>query len=219
MPPSRPVREHGGNDVKVAVIGGGAWFVGTLRTVLDSGGAFSLCLAEDDVASFIRRVGKTNPGEADPFIVILAGNCAENATGRLLQWVRRKRPGLRVIVKLGSLRANLVRDAMQGGAWGCISDDDPPETLLSVLSSVAQGRVSFPFVDFSALRDDPFEHLTRREREVLSALAQGWSNTRISARLGISENTVKYHLKLIYDKLGVANRATAVARFMQRAER
>ncbi|MCH7551568.1 MAG: response regulator transcription factor [Proteobacteria bacterium] len=108
---------------------------------------------------------------------------------------------------------------MQGGAWGCISDDDPPETLLSVLSSVAQGRVSFPFVDFSALRDDPFEHLTRREREVLSALAQGWSNTRISARLGISENTVKYHLKLIYDKLGVPNRATAVARFMQRAER
>ena len=60
--------------------------------------------------------------------------------------------------------------------------------------------------------------LTRREREVLNALAQGWSNTRISARLGISENTVKYHLKLIYDKLGVPNRATAVAQFMQRAE-
>jgi two-component system nitrate/nitrite response regulator NarP len=200
--------------VKVAVIGGSAWFVGTLRTVLDSGGAFSLCLAEDDVATFIRRVD-----EAGPDIVILAANGVENATGRLLQWVRRKRPGLRVIVKLGSLRADLVRDAMQGGAWGCISDDDPPETLLSVLSSVAQGRVSFPFVDLSALRDDPFEQLTRREREVLNALAQGWSNTRISARLGISENTVKYHLKLIYDKLGVPNRATAVAQFMQRAER
>ncbi len=208
--------------MKVAVIGGGAWFVGTLRTVLDSGGDFSLCLAEDDVPSFIRRVGKTNPGEADPLIVILAGNGAEdnpaNAASRLLQWVRRKRPGLRVIVKLSTLRANLVRDAMQGGAWGCISDDDPPETLLSVLSSVAQGRVSFPFVDLSALRDDPFEQLTRREREVLKALAQGWSNTQISARLGISENTVKYHLKLIYDKLGVPNRATAVAQFMQRAE-
>ncbi len=203
--------------MKVAVIGGGAWFVGTLHTVLDSGGDFSLCLAEDDVPSFIRRVD-----EADPEIVILAGNGGENnpgsATGRLLQWVRRKRPGLRVIVKLSSLRANLVRDAMQGGAWGCISDDDPPETLLSVLSSVAQGRVSFPFVDLSALHDDPFEQLTRREREVLNALAQGWSNTQISARLGISENTVKYHLKLIYDKLGVPNRATAVAQFMQRAE-
>ena len=197
--------------MKVAVIGGGAWFVGTLRTVLDSGGAFSLCLAEDDVPAFIRRID-----EVEPDIVILALNGSDDPMTRLLQWVRRKRPGLRVIVRLGTLRANLVRDAMQGGAWGCISDDDPPETLVNVLTSVAQGRVSFPFVDLTALRDDPFEQLTRRERDVLKALAQGWSNTQISARLGISENTVKYHLKRIYDKLGVPNRATAVAQFIQR---
>ena len=170
-------------------------------------------MAEDDVPAFIRRID-----EAEPDIVILALNGSDDPMTRLLQWVRRKRPGLRVIVKLGTLHANLVRDAMQGGAWGCISDDDPPETLVNVLTSVAQGRVSFPYVDLTALRDDPFEQLTRRERDVLKALAQGWSNTQISARLGISENTVKYHLKLIYDKLGVPNRATAVAQFMQRAE-
>jgi len=199
--------------MKVAVIGGGAWYVGTLRTVLDSGGCFSLCLAADDLTAFI-----DGADQAGPDIAILALNGSENPMPRLLHWVRRKRPGLRVIVKLGTLRANLVRDAMQGGAWGCISDDDPPETLLNVLSSVAHGRVSFPFIDLSVLRDDPFEQLTRREREVLKALAQGWSNTQISARLGISENTVKYHLKLIYDKLGVSNRATAVAQFIQRAE-
>ena len=111
----------------------------------------------------------------------------------------------------------IVRDAMQAGAWGCFSADDSPEMLLSMLTSVASGRASYPFVDFSLLKDDPFEQLTRREREVLDALSQGWSNTQISARLGISENTVKYHLKLIYGKLGVANRATAIAQFMQRA--
>lgn len=210
----------------MAVIGGGAWFVGTLRTVLDSGGAFSLCLAEEDVPSFIRHAETGNAPKGNqathPEIVIVTadsgGAAADSPTGRLLQWVRRKRPDLRVVVKLGSLRPNLVRDAMQGGAWGCITDDDPPETLVSVLTSVARGRVSFPFVDFSTLRDDPFEQLSRREREVLKALSQGWSNTQISARLGISENTVKYHLKLIYDKLGVPNRATAVAQFLQRSE-
>jgi two-component system nitrate/nitrite response regulator NarP len=52
--------------------------------------------------------------------------------------------------------------------------------------------------------------------EVLQALARGWSNMQISARLGISQNTVKYHLKLIYEKIDVPNRATAVARFMAR---
>jgi two-component system nitrate/nitrite response regulator NarP len=207
------MRDRGGKRVKVAVIGGGAWFSGTLRTVLESGGGFSLCLAVGDLPGFTAAVE-----EAGPDIVILALNGSENPMTQLLQWARRKRPGLRVIVKVGALKPNLVRNAMQGGAWGCISDDDPPEALVSVLTSVAQGRVSFPFVDLTALRDDPFEQLTRREREVLKALAQGWSNTQISSRLGISENTVKYHLKLIYDKLGVPNRATAVAQFLQRDE-
>lgn len=207
--------------MKVAVIGGGAWFVGTLRTVLEGGGGFTLCSAAGDVPEFIRRAGPNsgpNSGPDAAAIVILAESPVEAAMGRLLQWVRSKRSGIRVIVRLPALRAALVRDAMQGGAWGCITEDDPPEALVAVLSSVAQGRVSFPYVDFSALRADPFEQLTRREREVLKALAQGWSNTQISSRLGISENTVKYHLKLIYDKLGVPNRATAVAQFLQRAE-
>ena len=91
----------------------GAWFVGTLRTVLQTGGAFSLCLAEDEVASFIWRVDRTDPQVAEPRIVIVAGG----ASDQLLQWVRRKRPVLRVIVKIAALRANLVRDAIQGGAW------------------------------------------------------------------------------------------------------
>lgn len=198
--------------MRVAVIGGNAWFVGTLRAVLEHHGGFSLCLAAEDVGSFLPQ-----SGQAAPDIVILAGSAVEQEMARLLPWARR-RPEVRVVVKLASLRPGLVRDAMQGGAWGCITDDDPPETLLTVLTSVAQGRMSFPYVDFAALRDDPFEQLTRREREVLKALAEGWSNTQISARLGISENTVKYHLKLIYDKLGVQSRAGAVARFLQRAE-
>ncbi|MEM6933087.1 MAG: LuxR C-terminal-related transcriptional regulator, partial [Pseudomonadota bacterium] len=46
------------------------------------------------------------------------------------------------------------------------------------------------------------------------ALAKGWTNNQISSRLGVSENTVKYHLKLIYEKLDVQNRSMAVARYI-----
>ena len=53
-----------------------------------------------------------------------------------------------------------------------------------------------------------------RERELLAALADGWSNLQIASRIGISRNTVKYHLKNLYDKLNVNNRAMAVALFM-----
>ena len=53
--------------------------------------------------------------------------------------------------------------------------------------------------------------LTVREREILTLLADGLGNKQIAARLGISRNTVKTHLELLFDKLGVSTRAQAVA--------
>jgi DNA-binding NarL/FixJ family response regulator len=74
---------------------------------------------------------------------------------------------------------------------------------------------SLPYIDLQALTTDPFAELTSRERELLTALANGWTNLQIASRIGISRNTVKYHLKNLYDKLGVSNRAMAVALYMQ----
>jgi two-component system nitrate/nitrite response regulator NarL len=58
--------------------------------------------------------------------------------------------------------------------------------------------------------------LTIREREVLALLADGLANKQIAARLGISKNTVKTHLELLFDKLGVSSRAEAVATGVRR---
>ena len=53
--------------------------------------------------------------------------------------------------------------------------------------------------------------LTNREREILALLADGLGNKQIAARLGISANTVKTHLELLFEKLEVSSRAEAVA--------
>ena len=53
--------------------------------------------------------------------------------------------------------------------------------------------------------------LTNREREILALLADGLGNKQIAARLGISTNTVKTHLELLFERLGVSSRAEAVA--------
>ena len=58
--------------------------------------------------------------------------------------------------------------------------------------------------------------LTNREREVLALLADGLANKQIAARLGISKNTVKTHLELLFDKLDVSSRAEAVATGVRR---
>jgi two-component system, NarL family, response regulator YdfI len=52
--------------------------------------------------------------------------------------------------------------------------------------------------------------LTRREREILALLADGFGNKQIAARLEISTNTVKTHLELLFDKLDVSTRTEAV---------
>ena len=53
--------------------------------------------------------------------------------------------------------------------------------------------------------------LTNRERQILALLADGLANKQIAARLQISANTVKTHLELLFEKLGVSSRAEAVA--------
>ncbi len=74
--------------------------------------------------------------------------------------------------------------------------------------------MSLPYIDIELLNYDPLAVLTARERELLAALANGWTNLQIASRTGITRNTVKYHLKNLYDKLGVSNRAMAVALFL-----
>jgi DNA-binding NarL/FixJ family response regulator len=58
--------------------------------------------------------------------------------------------------------------------------------------------------------------LSNRERDILALLADGLVNKQIAARLGISTNTVKTHLELMFDKLGVTTRAEAVATGVKR---
>ena len=68
----------------------------------------------------------------------------------------------------------------------------------------------FPFVDVRELQD-PIQSLSKKERVILDALAKGLTNRQLSAELGISTNTVKFHLSNIFDKLSVKNRAHAIA--------
>ena len=72
----------------------------------------------------------------------------------------------------------------------------------------------FPYIDVRTLDTDPFVALTQRERELLALLRAGRPAANIAADLGISVNTVKFHLKNLYGKLGVHNRTQAVNAYL-----
>ncbi len=59
--------------------------------------------------------------------------------------------------------------------------------------------------------------ITSHETRILALLKRGLTNDRISEQSGLSVNTVKYHLKNIYRKLGVTNRVEAINKFNQLA--
>ncbi|MBX9926427.1 MAG: response regulator transcription factor, partial [Hyphomicrobiaceae bacterium] len=123
--------------------------------------------------------------------------------GTLLAMLKRRQIATRVVVYTGDTGTDVLREAIREGAWSFISKSEDPDVLIEALATVARGRLSLPYIDMRTLNADPLDVLTSRERELLAALANGWTNLQIAARTGISENTVKYHLKNLYDKLGV----------------
>jgi DNA-binding NarL/FixJ family response regulator len=108
--------------------------------------------------------------------------------------------------------------AIEAGATGYLLKDAPRDELFAAVRAAAAGRtVLSPAVAsrlVSAVRAPaaPADGvLSAREREILALVARGASNRAVAAELFISETTVKTHLTHIYDKLGVRDRAAAVA--------
>ncbi|MEU7059911.1 response regulator transcription factor [Streptomyces sp. NPDC046197] len=105
--------------------------------------------------------------------------------------------------------------AIEAGATGYLLKDAPRDELFTAVRAAAEGRtVLSPAVAsrlVSAVRAPGGEPLSAREREVLALVAKGTSNREIARELFISEATVKTHLTHLYAKLGVNDRAAAVA--------
>jgi two-component system nitrate/nitrite response regulator NarL len=125
----------------------------------------------------------------------------------------------RIVIYTGSQDLDVPRQAMALGAAGFCHKSDPPERLVDTVLAVAAGRMAFPFVDVRELDLNPLAGLTDRERQILESLSKGMTNQQLAEDLDISLNTVKFHLKNLYGKMGVENRAQAVAKYLGRATR
>lgn len=119
----------------------------------------------------------------------------------------------RVVVYSGLEDPSLPRRVMMLGGAAFCSKRVSPEELRDVVAAVAAGRIVFPY-EAAHGADDPVQALTEREGEILHALAGAHGLAQLAHQLGISPNTLKFHLRNIYQKLGVANRAQAVALYL-----
>jgi DNA-binding NarL/FixJ family response regulator len=113
-----------------------------------------------------------------------------------------------------------VVPAIEAGATGYLLKDAPRDELLRAVRAAARGEtVLSPAVASRLLgqvRSPAREPLSERELDVLGLIARGASNREAAASLFISEATVKTHLLHLYAKLGVNDRAAAVAAGFER---
>jgi DNA-binding NarL/FixJ family response regulator len=83
------------------------------------------------------------------------------------------------------------------------------------VETVVYNREAYEFTPDEGTRRDVSHGLSRTEAEVVTLLAEGFTNSEIAARLSTTEQAVKYHLAQIYPRIGVRNRVQAVAWWRQ----
>jgi DNA-binding NarL/FixJ family response regulator len=137
-----------------------------------------------------------------------------------LRQIRAEELPVRVLVLSAFSDAHTLREAIENGADGFALKTGAPEATLAAIRQVAHGQLVFPQAARRWLADSqkrgPSNDLTDREEDVLRLLADGASNAQIATSLGLSQSTVKFHLRNLFMKLGVANRTEAAAHYHRR---
>jgi two-component system, NarL family, nitrate/nitrite response regulator NarL len=128
----------------------------------------------------------------------------------------------RVLFLSGYLQSTAIYRAIEAGAQGYVSKDSNPVSICEAIVAVAAGEtVLSPEVQRSIGEEIRLRapaspaSLSEREREILVLTADGHSAVDVGERLFLSPATVKTHLQRIYQKLGVSDRAAAVAEAMR----
>jgi DNA-binding NarL/FixJ family response regulator len=132
-------------------------------------------------------------------------------------------PSVQVIIVTVYRNHELIIQALQAGACGYLLKRSSPDELLKAISEVLSGgapmtgeiaRMLVEAFQKKPASSAPGDGLTQRESEILALLSEGLSNKEIADRGKISYDTVRAHLRHIYEKLHVRGRTEAVKKFL-----
>lgn len=220
-----PTRGHAGGGqresafvgrVRVVVVDDHALARAAVRTILADDPLFEVVAEAEDADGAFAAVQRHLPDLVLMDIRMPGGGL--EATRR----IKESFPDVRIVVMTVSDAARDLFEALRAGAQGYLLKNLETHEWTSYLRSVIDAetpisgslaeRIVHELSGPSLSDSDPGEPLTAREQQVLRLVADGLTNRDIAQRLGISENTVKNHLKNILAKLHAENR-TQLVRF------
>ncbi len=148
----------------------------------------------------------------DPRVLLVATGADLTGGFQLVRALRQIEFPIEIVLLADVLSPELVRFVLDQRLTGLILTDTRASDLAACLGRVASGHAVLP-ADWQAVlatqSEDPVGSLSDRQLEVLRLVAEGDSYDEIGRRLFISANTVKFHLRSIYMRLGVRNRVAA----------
>lgn len=191
--------------VNIALADGNALMRSALSEIFERDDRFSLVSATSTAEAFLLAT-LTVPSD----VAIIDWGLPALGGEQLIQVLREHESPTRIVVCTHGSSGDLAKRAMAAGAAGFYSHTDPPENLVETVWDVSTGKMVFPYLDVRDLHD-PLQSLTKTEKALLNSLSLGRSNKELSEDHGITVNTVKFHLRNLYEKLSVNNRAQAIA--------
>lgn len=181
-----------------------------------------------DLEDDLEMVGETGNGEdairlaqaVEPDLILMDLNMPGIDGLETTRRMREAEIDARIIMFTVSDDQGHVLEALRHGADGYLLKDMDAEELVEQIRLAATGRMALSpeltqvLAEAIRVRPKPsggvlFSSLTKREREVLRQIAKGQSNKMIARRLGITEGTVKVHVKNLLHKLGLRSRVEA----------
>ena len=125
--------------------------------------------------------------------------------------IKSRLPNSKIVILTSYSTSDKISQALALGADGALLKTTDDTNLLNAVRKVSHGeRYLSPDIQKLMANDPPAPPLTIRQLEVLQSIARGLTNADIAKLLAISEQRVDQHIKVIFTKLGAANRAEAI---------
>ena len=126
--------------------------------------------------------------------------------------LQQKLPSAKVLVLTTFSSSEDIAKALKAGASGVILKSSSNDEMIAAVLKVAKGERYLSDEVKQLLKDDPpLPDLSPRQFEILSLIARGLTNKEISSQLDISLESVKSHVKIIFEKLGASSRTEAAS--------
>ena len=152
-----------------------------------------------------------------PDVVLMDLRLHGDSGVRITSALRAEFPGARVLVISNYDGDEDIRQALAAGALGYLFKSVVEDELVDAIREINAGRSYLPNGVAARLHEsETGARLTRREDEILELLGKGMHNRELGQVLGVTEDTVKTHLKSLFRKLGVSDRAEAVREALRR---